>query len=228
MHMCENEGFSVAKDFKAFKKDKIREITETFKSALAQALVEMGYAEVHLSFIKTEEPRVQEPHLDFKWELVTPSSDEFLAGQSPESEGMRTRGVGKKKAPFKERVPFVVFMPQTEAGMSLELWRYRTKHTENLSQDGEVVNLPYRTMLMTRGDTVHAGGFVKGTEGDPRAHFYAYQGRDMTVHKFPAKNNYTLPTEYETSERLKKFYKHCHNIPYCSPKKVPGGLDSNN
>ena len=34
---------------------------------------------------------------DFKWELVTPSSDEFSAGQSPRSEGMRTRGVGKKR-----------------------------------------------------------------------------------------------------------------------------------
>ena len=141
---------------------------------------------------------------------------------------MTTLGVGKKKAPFKERVPFVVFMPLTEAGMAVEIWQHRNNHTAKLHQLGEVVEIPYGTMLLTRGDTVHAGGFVNGTQGDPRAHFYVYQGRDETVHTYPPRNNYELPTEYEMNDRLAKFYKHGHNIPYSSPTKVLGGLDLNN
>ena len=36
---------------------------------------------------------------------------------------MRTRGKGRKKATFREHVPYAVFVPLREEGMVLELWQ---------------------------------------------------------------------------------------------------------
>ena len=68
-------------------------------------------------------------------------------------------------------------MPLTEAGMS---------------------HIPYGTILIVRGDTIHAGAFVNGTEGDPRAHFYVYQGRD----KRPSTNTHQFVVDWLPRDRV--------------------------
>ena len=236
MRMFDGEGLLAHDEFTPWGKKRVAEIVATFKKTLAQALVDMEYAEddsfaegiqIHLSLLKTTFEKVQEPHLDFKWDVVTPSPDEEQG--STEQKGtpqgnVKTRGKGRKKAPFRERVPFAVFVPLTEDGMTLELWRHRKDHKKNRHQLGEVVNVPYGTFLMMRGDTVHAGGFLTSAQGNPRAHFYMYQGRDQTIHPYLPKNEYQLPPYYNSEDRLATYYRHSQHVHYKSPKKVRGAL----
>ena len=128
MCMFDGEGLVAHDEFTPWGKKRVAEIVATFKKTLAQALVDMEYAEddsfaegiqIHLSLLKTTFEKVQEPHLDFKWDVVTPSLDEEQG--STEQKGtpqgnVKTRGKGRKKAPFRERVPFAVFVPLTADG----------------------------------------------------------------------------------------------------------------
>ena len=40
---------------------------------------------------------------------------------------------------------------------------------------GEVLFVPYRSMLLLRADVPHAGGFIVGDKGDPRKHLFVYR-----------------------------------------------------
>ena len=220
MAMMEHEGMvSNIRYFGHVNPEHAAKVTANFKQLLASALYGMNYAKddsfadqinIHLSFMKTTEAKVQEPHIDFLFQSVTGNMSEGPKTPSGKQPIKKTRRANAD-LPLRERMPFIVFMPLAEEGMSVELWSFRgEKHKDYMNELGKVVHIPYGTFLLVRGDTVHAGGFKTGEMGNPRAHFYVYQGKDGTVHDPMPKNTYNLPSG---ESRLSDYYFHDKDIP---------------
>ena len=156
--------------FRAAGKKKVNKIERDFKNLIKQTLEEMGYPcvgqeiEFYLSFMKTlRRTIVQDPHIDFKFETVDPWYVDDSCSTRPRSK----RG---RKLEYKERVPFIAFFPLTPDGMAVEVWEARENHREG--RDGVLVHIPFGSMMIARGDVVHAGGFRNSSSGNPRCHLY--------------------------------------------------------
>ena len=225
MAMMENEGLATnTRFFSLFVPAYVQKVTTEFKQALASALYAMQYAKdeafademsISLSFMKTTQEKVQEPHIDFLFPVVTGNLSEGPKTPSGKKKPTKMTRRAYSDLPFRERVPFIVFMPLSEEGMSIELWKYRgEKHEDYPHELGKVVQIPYGKFLLVRGDTVHAGGSMTGELGSPRAHFYVYQGKDGTIHDPMPKNTYKLPSG---AGRLSEFYFHQNDIPGTRP-----------
>ncbi|KAL7564762.1 hypothetical protein ACA910_010169 [Epithemia clementina (nom. ined.)] len=139
-----------------------------------------------------------------------------------------------RKNPYMERVPFVAFIPLVEEGMQIEIWKDNnfqtdekqndndetptgtTTTTTNTATTGVVVDIPFGTMLLARGDVIHAGGFMTAPNGNPRAHLYVYQGGE--AHAINSSNTYTFPSQ--PSRRLNEVYKHAPGLRVASEQKI--------
>lgn len=148
----------------------MKTVEKTFKSLIRQALEDMGYScagqdiEFYLSFMKTKNRTVaQDPHIDFKF----PAVDPWYVDESPSTRRAK-RG---RRHDYTERVPFIAFFPLTEAGMAVEVWPARADH--RTGRDGVLVHIPFGSMMIARGDVVHAGGFSSFPNGNPRCHLYS-------------------------------------------------------
>jgi hypothetical protein len=152
----------------------------------------------YLSFMKTLETKVQEPHIDYKWPDIKPS--EFQKNKPP------PRGF---KDNYNEWVPFIALFPVPEDGMMLEIWNARSRHDRPQPEEekGCLVDIPCGKILLLRAD-VHAGGFKTAASGNPRCHFYVYKTPDGVVHSTPLSNSYHIKKDCQRVQ-LTYYYKHC-------------------
>ena len=197
----------------------VQKVTTDFKQFLASALHGMNYAKdesfadqmsIYLSLMKTTREEVQEPHIDFLFPAVTGNMSE--SPKTPSGKQQKSKRMTRRlfsDLPLRERIPFIVFMPLTEEGMSIELWSYRAEKHENYTHElGNMVQIPYGKFLLVRGDTVHAGGFKTGELGNPRAHFYVYQGK-MGPSMIPCQRTatiYLLDKGFQSATSIKRTF----------------------
>eukprot|EP00977_Amphora_coffeiformis_P020597 scaffold8374_cov175-Amphora_coffeaeformis.AAC.36 len=193
-YLLRTPGFPTASDvfdsdvFRTWGKKKVKQTEKVLKQLIRTSLEDMGYPckgheiDFYLSFMKTKlRTIVQDPHIDFKWESVDP-------WYVDESEAPRRKTKRGRKLDYKERVPFIAFFPLTSDGMAVEVWQAREDHGKG--RDGVLVHIPFGTMMIARGDVVHAGGFSNSENGNPRCHLYIYRsGGD--VHDINTSNTYT-------------------------------------
>ena len=72
---------------------------------------------------------------------------------------------------------FLAFFPLTEEGSYLQLWQEPEENEGNdngktNNVEGTVVYIPYGKMLIAPSDTLHGGGFKRGSSGNLRFHLY--------------------------------------------------------
>ena len=70
---------------------------------------------------------------------------------------------------------FLAFFPLTQEGAYLQLWQEPSEEDSIVGGDpieGTVVYIPYGKMLIMPSDTIHGGGFKRGTSGNLRFHLY--------------------------------------------------------
>lgn len=89
---------------------------------------------------------------------------------------------------------FLAFFPLTEEGAYLQLWQEPLLEEENdnaaetVVVEGTVVFIPYGKMLIMPSDTIHGGGFKRGSSGNLRFHLYIA----LEEEKVQKENNITL------------------------------------
>ena len=99
------------------------------------------------SFMRTESTMYQPAHVDYEWQIL----QEYV-----------------KKL-------FLAFFPLTEEGAYLQLWQDESSKEEDDDKpivEGTVVFIPYGKMLIVPSDTIHGGGFKRGSSGNLRFHLY--------------------------------------------------------
>lgn len=97
------------------------------------------------SFMRTESTMYQPAHVDYEWQIL--------------------QEYGKKL--------FLAFFPLTEEGAYLQLWQDESlKDDDKPIVEGTVVFIPYGKMLIVPSDTIHGGGFKRGSSGNLRFHLY--------------------------------------------------------
>ena len=189
--------------FSLFPIKHVLEMHAIFDVNIKEQLTSMGYCsktqnlELHLSFLKTLETKVQPPHIDFQWQNISPKDFH----KTPRS----------YKGNYKEWVPFIALFPLTQDGMKVEVWNARSEHdVPECEEDktGVVVNIPFGEILLLRADVVHAGGFAPSPSGNPRGHFYIYKTPHGALHSYPLSNSYDAEIRGEL-HFLHEFYKHC-------------------
>ena len=69
---------------------------------------------------------------------------------------------------------FLAFFPLTEEGAFLQLWQEPMKRSDKDRRlvEGTVVYIPYGKMFIVPSDTIHGGGFKRGSGGNLRFHLY--------------------------------------------------------
>ena len=70
---------------------------------------------------------------------------------------------------FNNAIPFLLFFLLSSDGMKIKIW------TNNETKKGEIIFIPYGSMLLLRGDVIHASGFKVGDNCDQRGHLYIYK-----------------------------------------------------
>ncbi|CAB9496243.1 Histone methylation protein DOT1 [Seminavis robusta] len=123
--------------------------------------------ELQASFLKTEHHTIPQPaHVDYPWNTLNERAHNL----------------------------WLAFFPLTSQGMILQLWpSHATTNTTTTTQTkGQLVFVPWDTMLMVPSDTIHGGGFRTCTQsGNVRYHLYiATHGTSLPQF---AQNVYTLP-----------------------------------
>jgi hypothetical protein len=86
---------------------------------------------------------------------------------------------------------FLAFFPLTEEGAYLQIWQEPLLEEENdkvVVVEGTVVFIPYGKMLIMPSDTIHGGGFKRGSSGNLRFHLYIA----LEEEKVQKENNITL------------------------------------
>lgn len=191
------EGNSFVKYIQGGQKQSLK-VQKELEDHLYYHLKEMKYCffgqqiQFYFSYLATKIEKPQPAHIDFDWEVVT---KEECATRK------RKRGVVNG---YKHRVPFVAFFPLTKDGMTLEIWKARSSH--QIGEEGELVHIPFGLMLLLRGDAVHAGGYMNGTEGDLRGHLYIYrEGGEQ--HDTGTSNAYTIEVDGKRLV-LSEYYRH--------------------
>lgn len=98
---------------------------------------------------------------------------------------------------YNQHVPYLGFMPVTPDGCYLQIWPDTRRFEDCCTRQGTILFLPMGTMLIMRGDMVHAGGIDStlqchdkaggGGSGCPRVHLY--------IHNIPARRNQPQPQQ---------------------------------
>jgi hypothetical protein len=149
-----SSGFLVQEDGFMFKGpfySSMSDFEGRLSELIQKALMSIGYCseeqKVHwyLSFLRSESRKVQRPHIDFKWDDITPPV-EGVATQSRAFHGN-----------YKEWVPFIALFPISEAGMTIEIWHARNDHQCKLEEKGVLVKIEPNSILLLRADVIHAG-----------------------------------------------------------------------
>jgi hypothetical protein len=145
----------------------------------------------YLTLLKTDGNTVpQDPHIDFKWTSV----DEELMSV--------VRHCKNKK--YNHVVPLIALFPLTKEGMIIEIWPDEPVTGDKV---GQLVQIQYGTILILRGDVVHAGGFCSGPQGNPRAHMYLYRDPGKS-HDHPTSNLF----HDQLGVPLRDTYLHCNQV----------------
>ena len=196
-------GSSGREFFSEFPPSHVSTMEDLITMKLQNALKEIGYCaedqtlQLYLSFLKTIETDVQPPHIDYHFENICP-------------EQFRKRPRSFKNN-YKEWVPFVALFPLTTDGMTVEVWCARRKHNVpecEEDQTGNLIHIPFGTILLLRADVVHAGGFATSESGNPRGHFYIYKTPRGLQHPYPLSNCYEVKID-GVRVPLLEHYKHC-------------------
>jgi hypothetical protein len=189
--------------FSAFEPNYVKSMEAMIAMKLQKALMEIDYCaqdqslQLYLSFLKTLESKVQPPHIDFKWEQISPANFK-----------KRPRSF---KDNYKEWVPFIALFPLTNDGMTVEVWNARTRHDVlqcEEDQTGHLIHIPYGKILLLRSDVVHAGALATSASGNPRGHFYIYKTPRGLQHPYPLTNCYEGIVDGR-KVALSEYYKHC-------------------
>ena len=159
----------------------------------------MGYCALYqniefwVSFLRSLAEIVQEPHTDIIPEDYIDIVSVSVSGKT----GYRTMKC------FKHEVSFITFFPLSEDGMKIKIW------DKGQSEKGKVVFVPFKTLLVLRGDVAHAGGFLVGNNFDPRGHSYIYK------HPHGVTRSVKLMNWYDTRDgktRLETIYAHSDEV----------------
>ena len=67
---------------------------------------------------------------------------------------------------------FLAFFPLTDEGAFLQLWDKPKENDNSTIVNGTVVHIPLGKMLVVPADTIHGGGFKRGSTGNLRFHLY--------------------------------------------------------
>jgi hypothetical protein len=156
--------------------------------------------QLYLSVMYTKLTEPQQPHIDFKW------PNKRLSEFPEKSSRERT-----KAATYQEWVPFIALFPLTEDGMTVQVWKDQSQHSDHVF--GQIVEIPYGNILLLRADVIHAGGFKTAISGNPRCHFYIYKTPGGSVHTSPLANSY----ESHDRELLDQVFKNYNAVE--NPKK---------
>jgi hypothetical protein len=145
----------------------------------------------YLTLLRTDGKTVpQDPHIDFKWTSV-------------EEEAMSVVRHCKDKK-YNHVVPLIALFPLTKEGMIVEIWPDEPVTGDKV---GQLVQIKYGSILILRGDVVHAGGFCSGPGGNPRAHMYLYRGPGKS-HDHPTSNLF----HDRLGVPLRDTYLHCNQV----------------
>lgn len=118
---------------------------EKFEASICSSLQENNLT-YRGSFMRTESTMYQPAHVDYEWQIL--------------------QEYGKKL--------FLAFFPLTEEGAYLQLWQdesFKEDEDEPIVE-GTVVFIQYGKMLIVPSDTIHGGGFKRGSSGNLRFHLY--------------------------------------------------------
>jgi hypothetical protein len=160
----------------------------------------------YLSFLYTEWFHLQRPHVDYKWDKITQTKETTPPRMKREALQRSRCSSRCLVTNFKHSIPFIALFPLTKAGMYVEVWKWREKHTSDINEMGVLVHIPYGEILLLHADVVHAGGFRDSQDGNPRAHFYIHKS-DGVPHQGSLHNSYDVEID-EGNIELTKFYQH--------------------
>lgn len=141
----------------------LQEDIDAFESSICSSLQHTNLT-YRGSFMRTESTIYQPAHVDYDYPIL-------------EQYGTKL---------------FLAFFPLTKEGAYLQLWQEPSKEENDGGGDepieGTVVFIPYGKMLIMPSDTIHGGGFKRGSSGNLRFHLYIALEEDV-VRK---ENNITL------------------------------------
>lgn len=130
----------------------------------------IDYKQVLGSYLATESTTPQPPHVDFTWERLREFGQDLRLG----------------------------FFPLTKDGMFLQVW-LRNDDVKQSDIKGEIIFIPYGTLLTLPADTIHGGGFRTTTmddgndnHGNLRFHLYI-SCNGTRLSKNQTTNKYTEP-----------------------------------
>jgi hypothetical protein len=188
------EGLSFFKEV-AHTKEEREAVEGLLRAVIKRKLLEVGYCnedqdiQFWVSFLTSKTTRVQDPHIDYKWEDIDP--EQFM-GKKPRS---------YKEGCYKEWVPFIAMIPLTEEGMVIEIWPLMAQEA---NPQGQLVHIGLNNILLLRADVVHAGGYATSSEGNPRVHLYVTKSGGQAA-AYPPANSYNFP---HSTTALSSTYKH--------------------
>lgn len=125
---------------------------QTFEASLRRSL-QHGNLTYRGSYMRTENTIYQPAHVDYDYSVLSEYGHKL----------------------------FLAFFPLTEEGTFLQLWnKPKDDHDGATSIDGkgtgkmpgQVVYIPYGKMLVVPANTIHGGGFKRGSSGNLRFHLY--------------------------------------------------------
>lgn len=143
----------------------LQEDIDAFESSICASLEHTNLT-YRGSFMRTESTIYQPAHVDYDYPILEQYGDKL----------------------------FLAFFPLTQEGAYLQLWQEPSSTEDFITGgDGElipgtVVFIPYGKMLIMPSDTIHGGGFKRGSSGNLRFHLYIALEEDQ-VRK---ENNITL------------------------------------
>ncbi|KAL3793661.1 hypothetical protein HJC23_010233 [Cyclotella cryptica] len=121
---------------------------QTFEDSLRQSL-NHGNLTYRGSYMRTENTIYQPAHVDYEYSVLNEYGHKL----------------------------FLAFFPLTSEGTFLQLWNKPKNDHDGASSmagklPGQVVYIPYGKMLVVPAETVHGGGFKRGSSGNLRFHLY--------------------------------------------------------
>jgi len=131
----------------------LQEDIDAFESSICASLQHTTNLTYRGSFMRTESTMYQPAHVDYDYPILERYGDKL----------------------------FLAFFPLTQEGAYLQLWQEPSSAEDDSTTDGvsggepipgTVVFIPYGKMLIMPSDTIHGGGFKRGSSGNLRFHLY--------------------------------------------------------
>jgi hypothetical protein len=118
---------------------------EAFEASISSSLQHTSLT-YRGSFMRTESTMYQPAHVDYDYPILEKFGNKL----------------------------FLAFFPLTEEGAYLQLWQEPSEENANKRKlvEGTVVFIPCGKMLIVPSDTIHGGGFKRGSSGNLRFHLY--------------------------------------------------------